>query len=40
VAQRSFVRANGDPEDDEILLGGEEQVRIEDSTVDGYLLES
>jgi hypothetical protein len=32
--------ANGDPEDDYLLLGGEEQVRIEDSTVDGYLLES
>lgn len=32
--------ANGDPEDDCTLLGGEEQIRIEDSTVDGYPLES
>jgi hypothetical protein len=31
--------ANGDPEDDCTLLGGDEQVRIEDSTVDGYVLE-
>jgi hypothetical protein len=32
--------ANGDPEDDCTLLGGEEQVRIEDSNVDGYPLEN
>jgi hypothetical protein len=32
--------ANGDPEDDCTLLGGEEQIRIEDSTVDGYPLEN
>jgi hypothetical protein len=31
--------ADGDPEDDCTFLGGEEQIRIEDSTVDGYPLE-
>jgi hypothetical protein len=30
---------NGDPEDACTFLGGDEQIRIEDSTVDGYLLE-
>jgi hypothetical protein len=31
--------ANGDPDDACTFLGGDEQIRIEDSTVDGYLLE-
>jgi hypothetical protein len=41
LSEATFVcGANGDPEDDCTLLGGEEQVRIEDSTVDGYPLET
>jgi hypothetical protein len=41
LSDATFVcGANGDPEDDCTLLGGEEQVRIEDSTVDGYPLET
>jgi hypothetical protein len=41
LSDSTFVcGANGDPEDDCTLLGGEEQIRIEDSTVNGYLLEN
>jgi hypothetical protein len=41
LSDSTFVcGAIGDPDDDCTLLGGEEQIRIEDSTINGYTLET